>query len=786
MCRDCRTNWTISDLGSGYLTLFPFRELGSNRANAFIKSRVDPVQFRAASGYAVYSGGKSRYVGADIQAARRLALSECGDGAVLICQAVATGADDRIVFEHVETIRKSDDPAWSSVVMPGGTLLTKARNPQNKKEFDLIISQLAGGLARDYHQIGKEILSRHLDALDVDWGKMTLAQQDKVFDRARQIMANANLKPAVEPWKEKVELKAGVVMRGVRANVRANWLPQIGATFSLPDREAAKAIGEQQGWWLRDANGRIANNVTNRGRDIVRAGLEDGLGRAEIAKDLVEKIPGIWRRKTTAYAELAAAVAVSRARSWSEVSSYKEANIEKLEIQAVLDEVTSDICRFLDGQIITVDACAGLLRSGFNVKNPTDIKKTNPFISVRGRGKNKFLSTFTGTRLAGIKRSGVGNRDDRGKFSANLFGQQLVSANIGPPPYHYFCRSWTVPVTSQFQVPAGYDVRAVNQDPVEPRSPQKKPQGPLSALMSKPKVIRQKPTDRPQKLVRKPISGRPAIITEDVEQYESQRLQSGIQLEQQINARVQSAIDEISRKISAKQKLTGKPLSDTSIGKEIRGHIEQLTGDKKRGSRMLKEIGMKNVDEKYTKDLERVLSDARKSPNLKLKPLSERDASVFYNEALEFVDDSIIRHMGKGGLPRVMLATGLEGKESAFHIGGENVIIIKAGTRHLQHAKHEMSHALDEVGSNNKAAIAQRDRLKTGKHAVLDGKKYVNGKWADKYSGIVYDNNDGNEFVSVAHGALAPGKDATLGQFWRQGPEQIGFLVSYLRGNYVP
>jgi hypothetical protein len=142
---------------------------------------------------------------------------------------------------------------------------------------------------------------------------------------------------------------------------------------------------------------------------------------------------------------------VARGRSYAQLSAYAEAGIAGYRIVAVLDEVTTQTCRFLDGKTFAVSQ--GLDLFDRVEAAPDQLPELNPWIREQrdpdtGRRSLYVARGDTRVPLADIERSGVGTRDDRGEFARGLGERELGDLGIGFPPYHGLCRSTTVGVNT--------------------------------------------------------------------------------------------------------------------------------------------------------------------------------------------------------------------------------------------------------------------------------------------------------------------------------------------------
>lgn len=518
----------------GYLTLHPIKDLGDDLTVALARVGITAATFplSKARGYAfICSDGSRKVLSArDVVAARRKALTVLPTGRVSLCRAVARGAST--LYERLEELEIMS-PAEATrkdvrLVAYNGVLVEKALNVYDPTDARTLAGRLAGQLRFEERKILAPKIQQWLDSMDYDWTKLTPAQFNQAVSRARTGIYKAlrgTAREAMPLWKERVETTVSGVMRGARKTLRANQLPSIGLSLSQPELMAADKIGTMNGWFIRDAAGRRSDLMTAHGRRIVQEGLKQGLGRDAIARQLRRELPNALNKYGLNYFKTLSANAVSRARSYAEINGYVEAGIEALEIQAILDERTTEICRCLDGQIIEVHLANQQMTNALNVKNPEDIYEASPFLKTIKDKETGIRSVVThnynpqtgvGAKIADITRSGMGNLDDRGQHNYYRMGNQLTAANIGPPPYHHLCRSWTLPVTTTVQVPAGTTpiatgLRPAIPTPTPPKLPPIKGPAPVLPPGTKPKPPSGN-TNRPITSVPTPAATKPTAV----------------------------------------------------------------------------------------------------------------------------------------------------------------------------------------------------------------------------------------------------------------------------------
>ena len=335
--------------------------------------------------------------------------------------------------------RISADEILSGLGIP----IQKAMNLSTARGFDSAVSQLAGMLRRFAGRSESEALRAAIGGLDVDWHSMKATERSALVNRA---LANAGR--ALSPVHERIRVPLGraanEVFRATRQDSRRRGL-SIGADFNAVDRRAVRYVTRANCLFVRDEYGRRVEGLGREAKRIVAQGLERGLGREDIAQDLAQAAESSLVRRASSYWEVVAASFVGESRSLSQISSYAEAGIERYVISAVLDEHTTDTCRFLDGKVLETGEALRRFERLEASDDPMAIKNERPWVREKV-GEDGKTRLFAGESvLAQVERSGYGARDDRGEFSRGLSGKELAPLGVGFPPFHGMCRSNVVP-----------------------------------------------------------------------------------------------------------------------------------------------------------------------------------------------------------------------------------------------------------------------------------------------------------------------------------------------------
>jgi SPP1 gp7 family putative phage head morphogenesis protein len=323
----------------------------------------------------------------------------------------------------------------------------KVLDPLDQGDFMSIVRRLSRSLRGVARPAEDAALRRSLERLDVDWPNLTPQARDQVVRAARQALGavEAQVLPQVE---HAFEVEADRVVGAARRSTVRRFGLRIGADLTGTDERIAKFVRESQGNFVRDEYGRRREGFTARAKDIVAAGVEQGLGRDDIVKDLSEAMAREAFDRSRDYWEVVSMVFTNRARTYTQLGAFEEAGVERYRFEAVLDEVTSEVCRFMHGKVFTVGRAADRFREVERARNPERIRDVQPFVQVGADGEgNQVLFYERGGRrraVARVDEPAVGERDEVGRYSRALSPGQLEAAGVAVPPLHGRCRSTIV------------------------------------------------------------------------------------------------------------------------------------------------------------------------------------------------------------------------------------------------------------------------------------------------------------------------------------------------------
>lgn len=448
---------------SRFFSVGPVLDLGSDITCAVRQLGGDPRQrIGPARGFVLVTG--RRYRRLPLRVRRAEARQHARHPGCMLGEAVGL-VGEQVIYRELPAPRES---------------VSKALDPLSERGFLRIVDRVGKALRGVTGEAEAKAVRRAIDRLDVDWPNLSGEARGRVVRAANQALADLpqTILPKVN---EVLGVESKRVVRGTREGVIREFGLKIDSDLSRTDERIARWVSESQTNFIRDELGRRQQKLSATARKIASEGIAQGLGRDEISRQLREAFRDTTASRNAFYWDVVASAFVNRARSYAEISSYADAGISTYIITAVLDEVTTDICRFLDGKHFSVGGAMAQFERVDKLRDPERIKTEQPWLQVRQDSQGNRAIFVPGekraVRAAIIERSAQlqGLRDERGAFRSGLSGSRLEALSVGPPPYHGLCRTTTVPdVSTRVVTP-----RVADAVP-KPRKP--KTDGPLELL----------------------------------------------------------------------------------------------------------------------------------------------------------------------------------------------------------------------------------------------------------------------------------------------------------------
>lgn len=330
-----------------------------------------------------------------------------------------------------------------------GADIRKALDPSDPDDYLKIVARLSTSMHRATRDTEAKILRKAINALDVDWPNISAAQRRRVIAAARSTLKTIpeRILPAVT---ERLEVAGVQTMKGARAAVSRQVPIRIGSSLLARDERILKHLTGSQHLYITDQYARRRAGYSATARRIVEEGLRDGIGRDAIAASLQERLGVVaGLRRSEQYWSVISGAFTNHARTWGHLSGFNQAGIENFIFEAVLDEVTTDQCRFLHGKRFSVPSAMGRFQQAAEMEDPEQIKEVMPWIRS-GRNADGERELFTQdregnrTRIATVVRSGVGTADDLGSYKGAMSAKELDESGAFIPPLHGLCRSTVV------------------------------------------------------------------------------------------------------------------------------------------------------------------------------------------------------------------------------------------------------------------------------------------------------------------------------------------------------
>ncbi len=316
--------------------------------------------------------------------------------------------------------------------------VAKAINPLTTRGFEIITNRLSAALETATKAGETAAISRALNQINVDWVNLSEAGRKRVQDAVR-----ATLGAAVPGNVAKVDRVLRITNSQLLPNVRKSALKKynlgIGSSLTDTDKRTAAFLNKNTSFFVRDGYGTIHDAYSLKAQQIVASGLTRGLGSAEISASLAKAMPSAQR--TPGYWNMISNAFSNRSRTYTQVHAFSDAGITAYKFEAVLDEATSKICKFMHGTTFSVPKNVRRIKSVIDDDDPESVKRLQPWVSEGKTDKGKsalfFNSGGSRTQVAGISGD---------SFTNPMSAAALDAVGVNMPPLHGNCRSTIVPV----------------------------------------------------------------------------------------------------------------------------------------------------------------------------------------------------------------------------------------------------------------------------------------------------------------------------------------------------
>lgn len=355
-----------------------------------------------------------------------------------------------ITFEALRYVRPMDLSELVTRAYGVEKAAWKILNPSDPVEF----AKWQARLARELNKQGTGILKEVMADVRASLRRWKPESMEAVRHVTRDFnKAVASSVKAATPGINTVTTDGVVGMAtGAKKEIGQKYAGTLGYSLEAAETEAAKRMGSWTGHYVRDAYGELSVAGSEQARQIASEMLREGAPATEIGNAMMNKM-ALALNRSRPYFQVVSNAMLGRSRSYGQLAGYREGGFQRYKIVAVLDEKTTNICRYMDGKELSVQGGLSRYEQVERARSPTAITYEMPWTRERtiksgdDEGKRElYVVDGKGeeTRIAVVERSGKGTADDTGDYSSGLTGDALEAAHMGPPPYHGSCRTTTV------------------------------------------------------------------------------------------------------------------------------------------------------------------------------------------------------------------------------------------------------------------------------------------------------------------------------------------------------
>lgn len=330
--------------------------------------------------------------------------------------------------------------AAEALLAKAGVYVHKALDPTDPNDFLVIQQRLADALIGISTRHYRKAIDRALHLLDVDWRKTDLEQRRKVFKAANAEMVKAQhalIKPVVKQF----EVFGGNVVRESKKAISGKYDLAIEAKLGEADKRVVKHNAKAQAHYVREASGRRLSDLSERCRIIVSRGMNQGIGNDKIGEQLAKAMQGHADR-TDAYWRMIANVFTARSRVYGCLTGFADGEIENYRFTSVLDEATSNQCRFMDGRVFSVKVALDKYQEVADAWDPMEVTKVQPWVQ---EGTDEEGESYLYYKDRSGNRQRVASVHKDGSFTPHSTDEALQAAGACIPPLHGNCRSTIIP-----------------------------------------------------------------------------------------------------------------------------------------------------------------------------------------------------------------------------------------------------------------------------------------------------------------------------------------------------
>lgn len=328
-----------------------------------------------------------------------------------------------------------------------GVDVRKALNPLKAQDFGRIVRSLSLSLRGHVVPVEDAALKMALSKLDARWTDLGPEARAKLIKEAAHYLGPPVVARVLPKIDETLSFAAADIVPNTKKHAVLTYGLRVSPDLNATDERIAKYVRVSQGHFITNRYGERMQAFADKAREIVASGLARGSGSGDIADRLHAEL-GVHVDRGAAYWNTIAMVFANRARTMTQLASYHESGITAYVVESVLDEATSDVCRFMHGKRFPVASAMRRFQDVEDAESPGDVKTLQPFVSI-GKDGDRDVLVFGNDAdrqvVAHVTESAVGRRDAVGSYSSAMDDEALEAAGVSTPPFHGNCRTTIVP-----------------------------------------------------------------------------------------------------------------------------------------------------------------------------------------------------------------------------------------------------------------------------------------------------------------------------------------------------
>jgi hypothetical protein len=308
----------------------------------------------------------------------------------------------------------------------------KPRAPLTKNGFLGFVAALAVELQQIAKSAEEKARVQAMKEIPKRWDTLTDAQREEVYRRFGAALGSIaqSINPKIA---DELRKRSGEMVASTREVMIGRYRLPIAARMSQIDQRIIDHASSAQSNYVTDEYKTRQVNASTRARTVVEQGLRDGLDYNDIGKRLEDVLAKQLGRSSGYFASVAS-IHAARSRTWGQLSALDEADIERYQLEATLDEATCFAAGtpvlMADGSTKAIDAIV----PGEQVISSAGIARRVVATKITTARKWYAISCDDGTRVIATKDHPFLTRGAGWVYTASLrTGDQLVRyAPTGP------------------------------------------------------------------------------------------------------------------------------------------------------------------------------------------------------------------------------------------------------------------------------------------------------------------------------------------------------------------